>query len=111
MEANEINAKLNVDTEDFERKLDDAISKVNTLKEALESLNELTVDIEVELIKSTQVGYLFCLLLADVKETLVSQNQSKLNASVSPKTQIKNARRKTHEKHTKRITNESTTIR
>ena len=52
MELNEINAKLNIDTEDFERKLDDAISKVNILKEALESLNELTVDIEVELIKS-----------------------------------------------------------
>ena len=49
----EVNAKLNIDTEDFERKLDDAISKVNALKEALESLNELSVDIEVELIKST----------------------------------------------------------
>jgi len=49
----EVNAKLNIDTEDFERKLDDAISKVNVLKEALESLNELSVDIEVALIKST----------------------------------------------------------
>lgn len=58
--------------------------------------------------KSTNVGYLFCLLLADVKETLVSQNQSKLNASVSPKTQIKNARRKTHEEEL--ITTKVTTI-
>lgn len=49
-EITEINAKLNIDTEDFERKLDDAISKVNVLKEALESLNELMVDIEVDLI-------------------------------------------------------------
>ena len=46
----EVNAKLNIDTEDFERKLDDAISKVNVLKETLESINELTVDIEVDLI-------------------------------------------------------------
>ena len=50
MELNEINAKLNIDTEDFERKLDDAISKVNVLKETLESINELTVDIEVDAI-------------------------------------------------------------
>ena len=48
----EVNLKLNVDTEEFERKLDDAISKVNVLKEVLEPLNELTVDIKVELIES-----------------------------------------------------------
>ena len=53
MAEHEVNLKLNVDTEEFERKLDDAISKVNILKEALESLNELTVDIEVALIKPT----------------------------------------------------------
>ena len=46
----EVNAKLNIGTEDFERKLDDAISKVNVLKETLESINELTIDIEVDLI-------------------------------------------------------------
>ena len=56
----EVNAKLNIDTEDFERKLDDAISKVNVLKETLESINELTVDIEVDLIQSTKVGYFYC---------------------------------------------------
>ena len=53
MSEYEVNAKLNVDTEDFERGVDNVISKVNALKEALESLNELSVDIEVELIKST----------------------------------------------------------
>ena len=46
----EVNTKLNIDTEDFERKLDDAITKVNVLKETLESINELTIDIEVDLI-------------------------------------------------------------
>ena len=56
----EVNAKLNIDTEDFERKLDDAISKVNVLKETLESINELTIDIEVDLIQSTKVGYFYC---------------------------------------------------
>ena len=53
MSEYEVNVKLNVDTEDFERGVDNAISKVNALEEALESLNELSVGIEVELIKST----------------------------------------------------------
>ena len=52
MAGYEVSANLNIDIEDFERKVDDAIGKVNALKEALESLNELSIGIKVELIES-----------------------------------------------------------